>query len=137
MQDIQNDFTIKAYESNAYFAMKHCDYLQFNECITQLLFLYKTGKSDNKNKFLMCRILQFGFNGMTAEMHRFLKESCVSFLSDPSAKTALLVIEAINTLNYAFILKSYSDCEDEYVRFMIGMFLPKIQVWVLRIISET
>jgi hypothetical protein len=136
VQDIQNDFTIHVYEQNTYYAMKHADFLQFNECITQLLFFYKSGKSDNKIKIFMCRILQFGFNGMTAELHKFLQESCLPVLGDQPIRKALEIIEAVNCNNYHRILDNYSNCEDEYVRFMIGMFLHKIRVWMLRILAD-
>ncbi|WLF76777.1 hypothetical protein PVL30_000481 [Lodderomyces elongisporus] len=55
VQHIKNEFTVYIYEQNARFSIKHNDLGEFNQCQTQLKYLYHLRRSSNhllSNKFI-------------------------------------------------------------------------------------
>ena len=57
VQQIQNEFSIKVYETHARIALESYDLPQFNQCQTALIPLYDKGIKGNSNEFFAYRIL--------------------------------------------------------------------------------
>lgn len=58
MQRITNDLTIRVYETHARIALEQADLDQFNQCQTQLHYLYKTNETGgNRTEFQAYKIL--------------------------------------------------------------------------------
>lgn len=51
VQHIQNEFCLKVYEAHARIALEQADLDQFNQCQTQLKYLYAKGLKGNEIEF--------------------------------------------------------------------------------------
>jgi hypothetical protein len=137
VQQIEDEFTIKVHEESAFFASQHCDYIQFNECITKLMELYRKLPSPRKTHFLACRMLQFVFDGNSAELWQLIQSLKAEQRGSAEIRLCFEIVEAINTGNYELILRLSTSCPSVYVKGMVRMFLGPIRNSALLLFATT
>lgn len=74
VQRIQNPLAVKIYETHARIALEMADLDQFNQCQTQLHYMYKKKIEGNYVEFLAYKILYQIFCGMEMETLRMMKK---------------------------------------------------------------
>lgn len=137
VQKIEDDFTVRVHEESAFFAIQHCDYIQFNECLTQLMDFYQRLESSRKIHFYACRILAFVFDGNSAELNELLRQLSREQIETYEIRLCLSIIDAINMSNFEFILGLTVECESAYVKAVVLMFVNVIRVSVLNLMTTT
>lgn len=128
---------MKVHEESAFFASQHCDYIQFNECITKLMELYRRRGSPRKTHFLACRMLQFVFDGNSQELWQLIKSFGAEQRGSPEIRLCFEIVEAINVYNYEMVLRLATVCPSEYVKGMVRMFLGRIRNSVMMVFTGT
>lgn len=125
------------HEESAFFASQHCDYIQFNECVTKLMELYRKVASPRRHHFLACRMLQFVFDGNSAELWQHIQGLTPELRAHPEIRLCFEIVEAVNTRNYEFVLRLATACASEYVKAMVRMFLGRIRNSALLLFATT
>ena len=72
VQHIKNGLAVRVYETHARIALEQADLDQFNQCQTQLHYLYKVNEG-SRIEFLAYKILYQVFCGMEMETLRVMK----------------------------------------------------------------
>lgn len=98
---------------------------------------YKFLNSSRKIHFYACRILQFTFDGNSAELSELLTKLTKDQIIHSEIRMCLKIIEAINTTNYEYVLVLSKMCPSEYIKTIIGMFISLIRVSVLNLMAQT
>lgn len=136
IQRIKNEFTAKVYEENALFCLRVGDADQFNKCQMQLYELYHSGINGRKYEFLMYRILYLTLNSEKNVLNRFLKEQSIEELTTMPVKKVLSLKKALTMGNIDFVFNQLVE-GFEGTRFLLKLFLVKLRIWALQIISKS
>lgn len=136
IQRIKNEFTAKAYEENALFCLRIGDADQFNKCQMQLYELYRSGIEGRKYEFLMYRILYLTLNSEKNVLNRFLKEQDMEDLETVPVKKVLNLKKCLTMGNIDFVFQQLVE-GFEGTRFLLKLFLDKLRIWALQIISKS
>lgn len=106
VQRITNDLAVKVYETHARIALEQADLDQFNQCQTQLHYLYKQNDG-NKIEFLAYKILYLVFIGMEMETQKLMKALTEEQKKEECIEHALNVRKALAQGNYGRFFKLY------------------------------
>ncbi|KAG0166994.1 hypothetical protein DFQ28_007486 [Apophysomyces sp. BC1034] len=115
VQCIRDDFASTVYEYHARVALEKGDLGEYNQCQTQLKYLYANVKSGQTDEFTAYRILYFLFTRNQSDINSLLNEVCVrgkglsSGKHKPCVRHALEVRSSLATRNYHKFFKLYQD----------------------------
>jgi hypothetical protein len=131
IQNIQNDLTVKVYETHARIALESYDINQFNQCQTQLIDLYEAGLKGNDIEFLAYRIIYLALQGIRYDMEDLLKNLDKSKFE---ISHAVKVYKSLNEYNYFEFFKLYKIAPN-MASYLIEPFLPKLRMKALNVIA--
>jgi hypothetical protein len=131
IQNIQNDFTVKVYETHARIALESYDTNQFNQCQTQLIDLYEAGLKGSHIEFLAYRIIYLALQSIKYDMEDLLKGLDKSKFE---ISHAVKVYRALNEFNYFQFFKLYKIAPN-MAAYLIEPFLPKLRMKALHVIA--
>lgn len=140
IQHIQNDFTIKVYETHARIALESHDLEQFNQCQTGLISLYEEGLNGNRVEFMAYRIIYSTLQGIKCDMENLLKD--IHTLEKKNGlisknfeiSHALRLMKAVNTANYFEFFKLFKITPN-MGSYLIEPFLPRLRLKALQVIA--
>jgi hypothetical protein len=131
IQNLQNDFTVKVYETHARIALESHDIAQFNQCQTQLIDLYEAGQKGNDIEFLAYRIIYLALQGIRYDMEDLLKNLNKSKFE---ISHAVKVYKSLNEYHYFEFFKLYKVAPN-MASYLIEPFLPKFRMKALHVIA--
>ena len=112
VQHISTDFTVIVYETHARITLEQMDILEFNQCVTQLHRLYRTGGSSGKGlRGCVCEFTAYEFlylvyigqkygNSGAAQLHALLRETPRKVLYSSCVDHALSVRRSVAVGDY-------------------------------------
>lgn len=118
------------------FCLRIGDADQFNKCQMQLYELYCAGIKGRKYEFLMYRILYLTLNSEKNVLNRFLKEQDMEDLETVPVKKVLNLKKSLSMGNIDFVFQQLVE-GFEGTRFLLKLFLDKLRIWALQIISKS
>ena len=134
IQNIQNEFTVKVYETHARIALESSDLAQFNQCQTALIPLYDKNIRGNSNEFLAYRIIYTALYERT-EMANIVKLVKKKYKTMPiEIEHAMKILKGINEPNYFYFFKMYLISPNMGGK-LIEPFLPRIRIKALLTIA--
>lgn len=135
IQHIENEFTIKVYETHARIALESLDLDQFNQCQTALISLYKQNIKGSEIEFLAYRIIYSALQGIRYELEILIKEI---YKTRKEIKEkhfeighAWKVMKAINSNNYFEFFKLYKIAPN-MGSYLMDPFLPRLRIKALQ-----
>ncbi|KAJ3669159.1 hypothetical protein LUZ60_011109 [Juncus effusus] len=110
VQRIQNELTVKVYETHARLSLLSGDMAEYNQCQSQLKRLYKEGIKGCKNEFSAYHLLHVSLHShnkrdLLSSMSRLSIES----KEDEAVKHALKVRSAVSSGNYVLFFRLYKS----------------------------
>jgi SAC3 family protein LENG8/THP3 len=136
IQHIQNDFTVKVYETHARIALENLDLDQFNQCQTALIALYNNGLNGHNIEFLAYRIIytilqgiKYDMENLLIDVHKMEKKSKI-ISKNLEISHALKVMKAINANNYFEFFNLYKIAPN-MGSYLIEPFLPRLRIKAL------
>lgn len=84
--------------------LKHGDKLHYNQCQTQLYYLYSQGFKGHRLEFIMYRIVYMVLSDSNAELEKFLQELTTKDLLSRQINFALNFLESYKSGNLLRIL---------------------------------
>ena len=130
VQLIQNEFTVKVYETNAKIALESHDISQFNQCQSALIPLYEKGIKGHKNEFFAYRILYTSLcqNNENSSILKIIKQKYKNkSIISSEIKHAIQVMKALNEPNYFDFFKLYKNAPNKG-KFLIEPFIPRLRI---------
>ncbi|KAI8890971.1 hypothetical protein K501DRAFT_328127 [Backusella circina FSU 941] len=111
VQRIKNEFTVRVYEAHARIALEKGDIGEYNQCQTQLKYLYQLNIEGCNDEFLAYRILYMLFSQNQTDINSMLEEMCNVKLEDhpPCVQHALMVRSSLAKKNYYKFFELYED----------------------------
>lgn len=130
VQLIQNEFTVKVYETNAKIALESHDISQFNQCQSALIPLYEKGIKGHKNEFFAYRILytalcqdKENISILKIIKQKFKNKKNLSF----EINHAIQVMKSLNEPNYFNFFKLYKNAPN-MGKYLIEPFIPRLRI---------
>ena len=130
VQLIQNEFTVKVYETNAKIALESHDISQFNQCQSALIPLYEKGIKGHKNEFFAYRILytalcqdKENISILKIIKQKFKNKKNLSY----EINHAIQVMKSLNEPNYFNFFKLYKNAPN-MGKFLIEPFIPRLRI---------
>lgn len=96
---------------------------------------YRSVNSPRKTHFFACRMLQFAFDGNSAELNQLIRQLDNSIFEHADIRLCIGIIEAINVDNLTFLIGLSKECPSDYVKVMVRMFLDRIRNSILLLLS--
>ncbi|TKA71809.1 hypothetical protein B0A55_06925, partial [Friedmanniomyces simplex] len=109
VQHIQNELTVKVYESHARIALEMKDLGEYNQCQTQLRALYKLNITGKSEEFTAYRILYTVYTCNRTDMNNLLADLTLADKQKPAVQHALQVRSALASRNYHKFFRLYLD----------------------------
>lgn len=109
VQRIKNDFTVSVYEIHARIALEKGDIGEYNQCQTQLRFLYTLGLKGNPIEFKAYRILYFIHTANRMGLNDTLADLTAAEKEEKPIKHALEVRSSLALGNYHKFFQLYLD----------------------------
>jgi hypothetical protein len=111
VQRIQNEFTVKVYETHARIALEKGDIGEYNQCQTQLKYLYEQGVDGCEDEFLAYRILYMLFSRNQSDLNAMMEEMCDIGLNNQAecVQHALMVRSSLAKGNYHKFFRLYEN----------------------------
>lgn len=136
IQHIENDFTVKIYETHARIALECHDIDQFNQCQTKLMNLYKEGLKGHELEFLGYRIIYMALNTIKYDMENLLKDlkKDKTMKNNKDIMYALKISRALNENNYFDFFKLYKAAPN-MGSYLIEPFLPRFRMKAIQLIA--
>ncbi|KAI9305348.1 SAC3/GANP/Nin1/mts3/eIF-3 p25 family-domain-containing protein [Cunninghamella echinulata] len=135
VQCIRNEFTVKVYESHARIALEKGDMGEFNQCQTQLKYLYALNIKGNMEEFTAYRLLYFIFSQNQSDINSLLGEIRKSDYQEGFVEHALNVRSAIATKNYHRFFKLYVDAPN-MGGYLMDKFIERERIQALQILCK-
>ena len=139
VQQIQNEFSVKVYETHARIALESSDLAQFNQCQTALIPLYDKGIKGNFHEFFAYRILYTALyeknemiNIMALVNKKFPYKKKKRFPIE--IEHAVSTLKALNEVNYFSFFKLYNVAPNMGC-YLIEPFLPRLRIKALQTIA--
>ena len=136
IQRIQNDFTVKVYETHARIALESMDTDQFNQCQTKLIELYKLGFKGHEIEFLAYRIIYLSLYNVKYDKENLLKEvkQDKKLKGKFEIEHAIKILKALNDNNYFLFFKLYKTTPN-MGSYLIEPFIPIFRIEALKIMA--
>jgi len=109
VQRIKNEFTVSVYEIHARIALEKGDLGEYNQCQTQLRWLYQLGLKGNPIEFKAYRILYFIHTANRTGLIEAIADLTPAEKKEPPIKHALEVRSALVLGNYHRFFQLYLD----------------------------
>ncbi|KAK5118460.1 hypothetical protein LTR62_002974 [Meristemomyces frigidus] len=109
VQRIQNELTVKAYESHARIALEMKDLGEYNQCQTKLRDLYKLDLGGNPGEFIAYRILYIIYTCNRTDMNNMLADLTTADKQQHNVKHALQTRSALASGNYHRFFRLYQN----------------------------
>lgn len=100
VQRIQDEFTVRVYETHARIALEKGDLGEYNQCQTQLKELYRLNIPGHVMEFMAYRLLYFLYTRNRSDINSLIAELTDEMKRDESIKHALEVRSTLATANY-------------------------------------
>ncbi|RIA93252.1 nuclear export factor [Glomus cerebriforme] len=100
VQRIQDEFTVRVYETHARIALEKGDLGEYNQCQTQLKELYRLNIPGHVMEFMAYRLLYFLYTRNRSDINSLIAELTDEMKRDNSIKHALEVRSTLATANY-------------------------------------
>lgn len=107
VQHIQNEFTVKVYETHARVALEKADMGEYNQCQTQLRNLYSKHLGGHPAEFVAYRILYFVYTANRSGMNDVLAQLTAADRTHADVKHALEVRASLAFGNYYRFFQLY------------------------------
>lgn len=137
IQRIQNSFTTEVYEKNARLCLEIGDMQQYKVCQGQLIDMYREGLPGKKYEFYMYRIVYLALNSEKFELNKFLKEMSVKELGHELVQEGVRFKTVLVSGNIKKVFEMYRSSKVELLGKLISLFLQKLRIWALQIISKS
>lgn len=132
VQRIQSSLAIQIYETHARIALEQADLDQFNQCQTQLHYMYLNKiEGGHPTEFLAYKILYQIFCGMEMETLRVMKQLTESEKTEEAIKHALEVRKALATGNYGRFFKLFRNAPNMGF-YLMDVFVEKHRILCLQ-----
>lgn len=135
VQQIQNEFSVKVYETHARIALESGDIPQFNQCQTALIPLYEKKIKGNQDEFFAYRILYTSLYEKT-EMINILSKARKKYVRGMpmEVKHAIKVLTSLNETNFFTFFKLYKIAPN-LGKELMDPFLPRLRIKALQTIA--
>ncbi|CAG8545987.1 5243_t:CDS:10 [Funneliformis mosseae] len=107
VQRIQDEFTVRVYETHARIALEKGDLGEYNQCQTQLKELYRLNIPGHVMEFMAYRLLYFLYTRNRSDINTLIAELTDEMKRDESIKHALEVRSTLATANYHKFFKLF------------------------------
>lgn len=124
VQRIKNDFTVSVYEIHARIALEKGDIGEYNQCQTQLRFLYALGLKGNPIEFKAYRILYFIHTANRTGLNDTIADLTAAEKEEKPIKHALQVRSALALGNYHKFFQLYLDTPNMGA-YLMDMFVSR------------
>lgn len=124
VQRIKNEFTVSVYEIHARIALEKGDIGEYNQCQTQLRFLYALGLKGNPVEFKAYRILYFIHTANRTGLNDTMADLTATEKEEKPIKHALLVRSALALGNYHKFFQLYLDTPNMGA-YLMDMFVAR------------
>ncbi|CEI89797.1 hypothetical protein RMCBS344292_04144 [Rhizopus microsporus] len=111
VQRIQNEFTVRVYETHARIALEKGDIGEYNQCQTQLKYLYEQGIQGCEDEFVAYRILYMLFSRNQSDLNAMLEDMCEIGLDNQAecVQHALMTRSCLAKGNYFRFFRLYEN----------------------------
>ncbi|KAI9478056.1 MAG: SAC3/GANP/Nin1/mts3/eIF-3 p25 family-domain-containing protein [Benjaminiella poitrasii] len=137
VQRIQNDFTVRVYETHARIALEKGDIGEYNQCQTQLKYLYKKDIPGCEEEFIAYRILYLIFSQNQSEINAMLEEMCDVGLDNHAEciQHALSVRSCLAKGNYHKFFRLYENAPN-MGGYLMDQFVERIRIDALIVMCK-
>ncbi|KAI8975109.1 SAC3/GANP/Nin1/mts3/eIF-3 p25 family-domain-containing protein [Mycotypha africana] len=137
VQRIRNDFTVQVYEAHARIALEKGDLGEYNQCQTQLKYLYEQDIPGSNEEFLAYRILYMLFSQNESDINSMLEEKARMGLEEQSdcVQHALMVRSALAKGNYYQFFKLYKSAPN-MGGYLLDQFVDRKRIEALIVICK-
>ncbi|KAH0471755.1 MAG: hypothetical protein KVP17_001263 [Porospora cf. gigantea B] len=131
VQGVRDGFAVAVYESNASIALENRDLGQFNQCQTQLIYLYReleTGGFDSprREEFLCYRMLYLCLQSMHLDVQRLLADLTANEKRFKSVAFGEAVYQALTDELQPYPLMPH----------LVDLFMPRLRLQYLLLITK-
>ncbi|TPX37432.1 hypothetical protein SmJEL517_g00682 [Synchytrium microbalum] len=136
VQGIKNEFTVEVYEKHARIALEKSDLGEYNQCQTQLKYLYSSGTpSKYTNEFVAYRILYMLHTMNRTELNIEMSELTAEQMNSPPIIHALKIRKAINSTDYHTFFKNYTNAPN-MAGYLMDHFVERERIKGLRVMCR-
>ncbi|KAG2201116.1 hypothetical protein INT46_004821 [Mucor plumbeus] len=137
VQRIRTEFTVRVYETHARIALEKGDIGEYNQCQTQLKYLYEQNIPGCENEFLAYRILYMLFSQNQSDINAMLEEMCDVGLQNHAecVQHALMVRSALAKGNYHNFFRLYETAPN-MGGYLLDQFVGRKRIDALIVICK-
>ncbi|TPX39576.1 hypothetical protein SeMB42_g06326 [Synchytrium endobioticum] len=136
VQSIKNEFTAEVYEKHARIALEKSDLGEYNQCQTQLKYLYSAGvTSKYAHEFVAYRILYMLHTMNRTELNTIMAELTLEQKQSTSIAHALRVRKATNSTDYHTFFKNYLNAPN-MAGYLMDHFVERERIRGLRVMCK-
>ncbi|KAI8075342.1 SAC3/GANP/Nin1/mts3/eIF-3 p25 family-domain-containing protein [Gilbertella persicaria] len=137
VQRIQNEFTVIVYETHARIALEKGDIGEYNQCQTQLKYLYEQHILGCEDEFLAYRILYLIFSQNQSDINAMLEEMCNVGLKKHAScvQHALMVRTSLAKGNYHKFFQLYQEAPN-MGGYLLDQFVGRVRIEALLVMCK-
>ncbi|KAI8976199.1 SAC3/GANP/Nin1/mts3/eIF-3 p25 family-domain-containing protein [Pilobolus umbonatus] len=135
VQQIRNEFTVRVYETHARIALEKGDLGEYNQCQTQLKYLYEQGIEGSADEFLAYRILYMIFSQNQSDINAMLEEMCNTNDHSECVRHALMVRSSLAKKNYHRFFRLYEEAPN-MGGYLMDQFVDRERIEALIVICK-
>ncbi|KAK4517776.1 Lipoyl synthase, mitochondrial (Lipoate synthase) (LS) (Lip-syn) (Lipoic acid synthase) [Mucor velutinosus] len=137
VQRIRTEFTVRVYETHARIALEKGDIGEYNQCQTQLKYLYEQNIPGCEDEFLAYRILYMLFSQNQSDINAMLEEMCDVGLQNHAecVRHALMVRSALAKGNYHKFFRLYETAPN-MGGYLLDQFVGRKRIDALIVICK-
>ncbi|RHZ55359.1 hypothetical protein Glove_416g5 [Diversispora epigaea] len=136
VQHIQNEFTVKVYETHARIALEKSDLGEYNQCQTQLKELYRLNIPGSVTEFMAYRLLYFLYTRNRSDINALIAELTDDMKSDEAIKHALEVRSTLATSNFHKFFQLYLKAPNMGA-YLMDHFVERERIAALTILCKS
>jgi len=136
VQGTKNEFCVLVYETHARIALECSDLDQFNQCQTQLGYLYPLKIKGHEMEFITYQVLYFALHHMNCELETYLSDLSEEKAEHQDVQYGIQVYLAMREDNYHRLFALYNKAP-HMCSYMMDIFLNKHRIWALIIICRS
>ncbi|KAI8346363.1 SAC3/GANP/Nin1/mts3/eIF-3 p25 family-domain-containing protein [Choanephora cucurbitarum] len=137
VQRIRNEFTVMVYETHARIALEKGDIGEYNQCQTQLKYLYEQDISGCEDEFTAYRILYLIFSQNQSDINAMLEEMCDIGLENHAScvQHALMVRTSLAKGNYHKFFQLYEEAPN-MGGYLLDQFVGRVRIDALLVMCK-